>query len=136
MLTPNVMRSTGSSTAEPRQRIRIVRIGDRVADLDLGEAGDHEQVAGGALVDLDPLDALEAEELREAALQQRRALGRLLVAQRDHLALAQRALDDAADGEAAEVVGRVEVGDERLQRGVGVAGCGRDPSRGSCRAAR
>ena len=34
----------------------------------------------------------------------------------------QRALEDAADGEAAEVVGVVEVGDQDLQRAVGVAG--------------
>ena len=34
----------------------------------------------------------------------------------------QRALEDAADGDAAEVVGVVEVGDQNLQRAFGVAG--------------
>ena len=51
-----------------------------------------------------------------------RGLALVLLAQRDLVALAQRALDDPADGQAAEVLGGVEVGDDRLQRGVGIAG--------------
>ncbi len=48
------------------------------------------------------------------------------MAQRHLLPGPQRALHDASDGEAAEVVGGVEVGDQRLERRVGVAGRGRD----------
>ena len=134
VFTPKVMRSTGSSTVRRGQRRGVVRVGERVADLDLGEPGDDEQIAGGALVDLDAADALERHELRELALQRRHRdavvadLG-LLLAQRDLLAPAQRAFDDPADGEPAEVVGRVEVGDERLQR----RRRGRPAAPGSCR---
>ena len=54
----------------------------------------------------------------------RRRSGRLplvLLAQGDLLAAAQRALDDPADRQPTEVVGRVEVGDEGLQGRVGIA---------------
>ena len=124
VLTPKVMRSTGSSTVEAGQRLGVGRVGEGVADLDLGEPGDHEQVAGRALVDLDAADALEAHEAGELALQRLLALADLLVEQGDLLALAQRAPHDPADGQAAEVVGGVEVGDDGLQRRVGVAGGG------------
>ena len=68
VLTPKVMRSTGSSTVEAGQRLGGGGVGEGVADLDLGEAGDDEEVAGDALVDLGPADALEAHELGELAL--------------------------------------------------------------------
>ena len=57
VFTPKVMRSTGSSTVRRGSGIGFVRVGERVADLDLGEAGDDEQVAGGALVDVVAADA-------------------------------------------------------------------------------
>ena len=60
VLTPNVMRSTGSSTARRVSGGGVVGGGDGVADLDLGEAGHHEQVAGRQLVDLGAADAREA----------------------------------------------------------------------------
>ena len=59
-LTPKVMRRTGSSTFSLGQGHRVLGIGQRVADLDLGEAGDHEEVAGDALRDLDSLQSPEA----------------------------------------------------------------------------
>ena len=88
VLTPNVIRSTGSSTVSRVQRDRRLGRGDRVADLDLGEAGDDEQVAGRQLLDLVAADALERHQLGEAALQRRLALGELLLEQRDGLAAA------------------------------------------------
>jgi len=61
----------------------------------------------------------ERHELGELALQ--RGLALVLLAQRDLLAPAQGAVDDPADGEATEVVGGVEVGDDGLQGGGEVA---------------
>ena len=43
---------------EPRQRTRVGRVGDRVSDRDLGQAGDRDDVARAGLVDLFALDAL------------------------------------------------------------------------------
>ena len=51
---------------EAGQRHGVGRVGEGVADLDLGEAGDDEQVAGDELVDLDAADAREAMQLGEA----------------------------------------------------------------------
>ena len=72
-------------------------------------------------VDVDALQAGEAEELGDLDLLQRAvALG-----DGDFVAGVQGAVEDARDGEAAEVVGVVEVGDQDLQGAVGVAGGGR-----------
>ena len=110
---------------EALERLGVGRVGEGVADLDLGEARHDEEVAGDALVDLLATDAAEPEQRGEAALERRLALGELLVEQHDVLALAQAAAHDAPDGEAPEVVGGVEVGDDGLQRCLGVAvGCG------------
>ena len=65
-----------------------------------------------------PLKPIRPASLRSTGLL---ALADLLVEQGDLVALAQRAPHDPADGQAAQVVGGVEVGDDRLQRGVGVA---------------
>jgi hypothetical protein len=46
VLTPKVMRSTGSSTTRRGNATGSIDRSDGVADLDLGEAGHHEQVAG------------------------------------------------------------------------------------------
>ena len=116
VLTPNVMRSTGSSTVSRVQRDRCLGRGDGVADLDLGEPGDDEQVAGRQLLDLVAADALERHQLGEPALQRRLALGELLLEQGDGLAAAHHAVDDPADGQATEVLAGVERGDHRLQR--------------------
>ena len=56
----------GLVDGEPGQRIGVVGVGQRVADLDLGEAGQHEQVAGHELVDLGAAEALDGQQLRRA----------------------------------------------------------------------
>ena len=109
------MRSTGSSTVRRVSAIGCLGRGDGVADLDLGEAGNDEQVARRQLVDLVAADTLERHQLREAALQRRLALGELLLEQGNGLATAHHAVDDAADGQAAEILAGVEGGDHRLQ---------------------
>ena len=40
------------------QRSRVGRIGERVADRDLGQAGDRHDVAGARLLDVDAIDAV------------------------------------------------------------------------------
>ena len=57
VLTPNVMRSVGSSTSQPRQRTRVGRVGDGVADGHLGQARDGHDLARAGLGDLLALDA-------------------------------------------------------------------------------
>ena len=74
------------------------------------------------LVDLVAADALEGHELDQAPLHRRLAVGEALVEQRHRLAPAHGAVDDAADGEATEVLARVERGDHGLQGLGGVAG--------------
>ena len=47
---------------EARQRPRVGRVGDRVADRDLGQAGDRHDVARAGLGDVDPVDAVRRLE--------------------------------------------------------------------------
>ena len=127
VLTPKVMLSVGSSSDETRQRARIGRVGDRVADGHVGNAGDGDDVARPGLGDVDPLDALgrgqagDGAGQRDRAARLDRAVGRvgLLTDDRDALAHAQRAVPDPADGHAADVVVGRQVGDEQLERMVG-----------------
>ena len=93
---------------------------DGVADLDLGEAGDDEQVAGRQLGNFIAADALERHQLGEAALQRRLTFGELLLQQGNGLAAAHDAVDDATDGQTAEVLAGVEGGDHRLERRTGI----------------
>ena len=70
-------------------------------------------------------DAGERHQLGEAALQWGLALAELFLEESDGLAATHHAVDDAADGETAEVFAGVELGDHRLQRCRGIAGrCG------------
>ena len=48
---------------QPRQRPRVERVGDRVADGHVGYAGDGDDVARAGLGDVDPLDALAVVRL-------------------------------------------------------------------------
>ena len=72
----------------------------------------------GGLLDVDALQAVEGEELGDLGL-----AGHVPSSLQtdDRVADLHAAVEDAADGDAAEVVARVEVGDEHLQRRVGVA---------------
>ena len=49
----------------------VFRVGDGLADGDVLDAGEADDVAGGGLGDLDALEALEGIELRDARLQRR-----------------------------------------------------------------
>ena len=111
---------------EAGQCHRVLDRGDGVADLDLGETGHDEQVAGRQLVGLVAADAFEGHELGEAALERGLTLGELLLEQGHGLATAHDAVHHTTDGQTAEVLARVELGDHGLERLGGVALGSRD----------
>ncbi len=81
---PMVMEMTGLVDRDDRQRARVVGVGERLADRDLGDAGDGDDVARPGLLDRHPVERLGAEQLGhldplDAAV---------LAAPRDRLALA------------------------------------------------
>ena len=98
------------------QRARIVRVGERLADRHLGQAGDRDDLARAGLVGLDPVERLGHVQLGHLG-----ALDRPVgAAPGDLLALPDRPVLDACEREPADVRGGVEVRDERLQRVLGV----------------
>ncbi|CAB4734321.1 unannotated protein [freshwater metagenome] len=105
-----------------RQRHRVLDGGDGVADLDLREAADDEEVACVDLVCIGPADTGELHERGQFALEGRLSLAKLLLEEGNHLTTTQYSVVDATDGEASEVFRGVEVGHECLQRRRGVSG--------------
>ncbi len=100
---------------DTRQRARIRRVGDRLADVDLIEAGERHDVAGPRLVDLDALEPFEHVEVRHAP-----RCERTVVAGEHHgLPRAHGAVDHPADREAPDVLGIVQVEHQHLERRVG-----------------
>ena len=98
------------------QRAGVLDGGDRLADRHLGDAGDGDDIARPGLIRGHALELLRDVELGQLDVLDR-AVG---AAPGDGLALAHRAVVDAAEREAAHVRRRVEVGDERLQRMRGI----------------
>ncbi len=94
-----------------RQRRGVLGAGDGFADGDAFDAGDGDDVVDLGGFDIDALEAHEAEELGDAGLLE----GAVAFGDGDVVAGVQGSLEDAGDGEAAEVVGVVEVGDLDLQ---------------------
>src|SRR5580700_7185914 len=99
------------------QRGRVLGAGDGFADGDALDSGDGDDVVDLGFFNVDALEAAEAEELGNAGLVERA----VEPGDGDVIAGAQSSLEDAGDGEAAEVVGVVEVGDENLEDAGGVA---------------
>jgi hypothetical protein len=56
---------------EARERLWFGSIGDRIADLNLGEAGDNEEISGDAFFYVDSAEVLEPHELAQSALERR-----------------------------------------------------------------
>ena len=112
---------------QPRQRTRVGRLGQRVADRHLGQAGDADDVARTGLLDVDPVDAVGGLQAGHGAAQGDRAAGldgagrvvRLLADDDDPLAGPDPAVPDPADGHPPDVVVGGQVGDEQLERVVG-----------------
>ena len=98
--------------------------GDGVADLDLGESGNHEQVARREFLHFVAAHAFERHQLAEATLERRLTLGELFFEQRNGVAAAHDAVDNATNGQTTEVLAGIERGDHGLQwrRGVALRG--------------
>ena len=118
VLTPKTIDTVGSSIAIGGMAIAVLDVGDRLADRDVLDAGQADDVAGGGLLNVDALQAVEGIELGDLRLLDvpRRACTTATGSPISHAAV-----EDAADRDASQVVARVEVGDEQLQRRVGVA---------------
>ncbi len=100
------------------QRPGVLDVGERLTDGDLRDARDGHDVAGADLVGVDALEGLGDVQLGDFDLLDRP----VELAPRDLLALLEVAVPDAAQREAAHVGGRVEVGDQRLERVVVLIG--------------
>jgi hypothetical protein len=90
----------GLVDADGRQGLRLLGVGDGVADGDVLDAGHGDDVAGGGALDLDALQALPAVEPGDLA----GALRPVVATERIDAALAQLAADQPADGEPPDVV--------------------------------
>ncbi len=102
---------------DQRQRCGVLDVGERLADRDARNAGNRDDIAERGLGDVGALEAIEAEQLGDLDVLQRAvALGN-----GDLLPVAQRAVEDARNGQPAKVVGVVEVRDQDLQRAFRIA---------------
>src|SRR5205085_9546154 len=96
---------------ERRQGPRVVGVGERLADRDLGNARNRDDVAGSGVVGGNSI-----ERVGEIQLDDLHALdGSVDATPRHLLALAHASVAHAAQGETAQVRRRVEVRDERLE---------------------
>ena len=112
VLIPMVIDRLGSSTCSGSSGDRVVGVGERLADRDLLEAGDRDDVAGTRGLGRDALQRLGDVHLGELDVLDRA----VEPAPRDGLAALQRPRDDPAQGEPTDVGGGVEVAHERLER--------------------
>ena len=117
MLTPKIIDTVGSSTAIGVSAQTVLDVGDRLADGDVLDAGQADDVAGRRVGDVDAAQAFEGEELGDLRLLD----AAVELADGDRVADLDPPVEDAADRDASEVVARVEVGDEHLQRRIGIA---------------
>ena len=95
----------------------MLHVGDRLADGDVLDAGQADDVARRGFLDVDALQAVEGVELGDLRVLD----GGVELDDGDGVADLHAAVEDAADRDAADVVARVEVGDQQLQRRVRVA---------------
>ena len=123
VLMPIVTARDGSSTWVTGSGLRVGGIGDRLADRDLRDPRDGDDVARAGPVGLHAIERLGDVELGEP-----KALDLPVgAAPRDLLPAGDLAVADPAQREATDVRGGVEVGHERLERVLGVVARRRDP---------
>ena len=101
---------------EPLQRSVMLTVANRVADLDVFDADDGADIAGGDFIDLDAAELIECVELSYARLGDA-AFG---LHQGNRLPLFDRAARNATDGDAAYELRPVERSHQHLQRSVGI----------------
>ena len=99
-----------------RQSCRRLGVGERVAHFHFVDAGNDEEVTCADRLGLGTPDACELREVRDAPLEHVRLALDGLCHQGDGVAAAQRAGVYPTDGKTPEIVARIEVGDEGLQR--------------------
>jgi hypothetical protein len=121
-LIPIVIDRLGSSMVMRRQRAGVLDVGEGLADRDVGDAGDGDDLTGSDLVGVDALEGLGDVQLGDLDPLD----GAVDAAPGDLVALAEPSVADAAQGEAADVRRGVEVRDERLEGMVGLVGRRRD----------
>src|ERR1019366_3040213 len=100
-----------------RERHRVLEIGQRLADRDLLDARNDDEVARVRFLDFDASQPFERHDLRDFGLRD----GAIELADRDLLPRLDRAVYDAADEEPAEGIVVVQRSHEDLERGGGVA---------------
>ncbi len=109
---PIVIDSDGSSTVDDRQRARVVRVGDRLADGHVRQAGERDDLPRSRLVGRNAVERVGDEQLDHLRVRDR-PVG---AAPGDLRALAQGPVHDATEREPSHVRIGVEVRHERLQR--------------------
>ena len=100
----------------------VLDVGNRLADGDVLDAGQADDVAGRGLLDVDALQAVERVQLGDLRLLD----GGVQLAHRDLIADLHAPVEDAADRDPSDVIARIEVGDQQLERRVRVAARRRD----------
>ena len=118
----NVMAMVGSSIWMGGSGFGRFRAGDGLADGDAFHAGDGQDVARPADGFIDALQPFERIELGDLGV----VHGAVALGDGHVVAVLERAVEDAADAEAAEIVAVIQVGDQHLEHAVGVADGRRD----------
>ena len=95
----------------------VLGIADRFADGDALDAGEADDVAGGGLVDLHALQAIEGKQLGDL----RQLNGPTELQHRHRAVQLHGAVEHAADRDPSEIVARVQIGHQDLQRRRGIA---------------
>ena len=92
----------------------MLDVGDGLTDRDVIDPRQADDVARRGFLDLDPLQTVEGVELGDAHFLD----PCIQLAHRHRVADAHAAVEDAADGDSSDIVARIEVGDQQLQRRV------------------
>ena len=93
------------------ERRRIFRIGESLANLNALDAGNGDDISGGDGFSFVALQPTKGEELGNA----RGLEGAIELGDADLIAAAQGSLENASDGDAAEIIAVIEIGDLNLE---------------------
>ncbi len=110
-------RHRGLVDGDGRQRQAVLDVGDRLTDSDVFDTRQADDIARRRVRDVDSAQALEREQLRDLRFLD----ATVQLADRDGVTDLDPSVEHAADGDAPEVVARIEVRHQHLERRVGVA---------------
>jgi hypothetical protein len=105
-----------------RDRDLVLHVGDRLADRDVLDAGEADDVARRGLLNIHTPQAVKCIQLGDLGVLH----SGIELHDRHRIADLHAAVENPADRNPAEVVARVEVGDEQLQRRVRISARRRD----------